>query len=127
MIDPKELRLNNAVMTPDERIGIIKEITDKKLKVLEGRRLFTLTWEELNPVIITHEILERCGFRLDLQPPLVNEDGSIRPPEGFIWKGNVKIYLRGDEIYSGSYYTNEYHKLQNLYFFSTLIELPYTP
>jgi len=126
MIDPKELRLNNAVIMPDDRVGTVKEIGEKKVRVMEEHTLYPLTPGELRPIIITHEILERCGFRLDLEPSLVNQDGSIRPPEGFIWKGNVKLYLRGDEIYSGSHYINEFHKLQNLYFFSTQIELPYT-
>lgn len=125
MIDPKEMRLNNAVILPNEWIGTVKEIGEEKLKVLEGSTRYPFQPGELRPVPITHELLEKCGFRLELEPSRVNEDGSIRPTEGFIWKGNTKLYLRGDEIFSGSYYIKEFHRLQNLYFFATQIELPY--
>lgn len=126
MIDPKELRLNNAVVIPGDRIGTVKEIGEKHIKVSDGDALYQFTPEELGPLIISHELLEKCGFRLELEPSLVNEDGSIRPAEGFIWKGNAKLYLKGDEIYSGTHYIKAFHKLQNLYFFSTEFELPYT-
>ena len=125
MIHPNELRLNNVVVIPNESIGVVKGIDEEQIIVLDRQTWYTLAPEQLRPLTITHELLEKCGFRFELESPLVNEDGSIQPPEGFIWKDKIKLYLRGDEIYASTYYTNHFHKLQNLYFFSTGRELTF--
>lgn len=125
MIHPSELRLNNAVIMPNESIGVVKGIDEEQIIVTNEETWYTLHPDQLRPVIITHELLEKCGFRLELESPLVNEDGSIQPPEGFIWKDKIKLYLRGDEVYMTTHYTSHFHKLQNLYFFSTGTELAF--
>ena len=123
MINPKELRIGSCVMHEDEFV-IVDSITDKgiNLYVTEKDRNVTfsvLKFEDLEPISLTPEILDKCGFELNysrnsyvmsdnIETGLNNEFQLDSSNDGFIPMVNNE-YSVGENI-------KFLHELQNKFF-----------
>lgn len=85
--------------------------------------------DEFEPIPLTPEILEKCGFVIDFSLRRTNailEDKNNRLLVCFFKNGRIDIVLNGNK--SRSIFTKKYpkfylHQLQNLYFDLTATEL----
>lgn len=115
MIDAKDLRIGNWV--------IYNAGFGKQMKIEKGEWLDFPQYYE--PIPITHEILEKCGF---LKLPSCYEEAEttdfyLRPL--YFDMANSSIKING--VYQQISFPEYLHDLQNLYFALTGEELNYKP
>ena len=125
MIDPKELRIGNWVhetVLGDCLVDGIRAMCANVHKPDNQHSHYTINGENLFPIPLTPEILEKCGFenngfyRSHSDPYM-----EISPSAtGFILSVNGSEYEIGETF-------NHLHQLQNLYFALTKAELNYQP
>jgi len=118
MIDKTHLRLGNYVMDEDS-VVMITELTSKHANHSQA---FNCPYDDLEPIPLTPEILEKCGFEK-------NEDGD----DGYYYdlSANGILFIEGDkkgycEVFLDmieEVRVRYLHQLQNLYFSLTGQEL----
>lgn len=115
MIKPNELRIGNIVLVQGKPVKITGIIHDN---IYFGSEFYVrVRLHQSEPIPLTPEILEKCGFKLDVE---VYEQAGFYP---CIIKNKMNEGWRMD---FGEYVTNELnylHQLQNLYFALTGTEL----
>lgn len=114
MILTVDLRIGNLI-TVTEVIHRIMGIVETKVYV-EGFRA-SIRQEKLEPIPLTHQILEIAGFKQREKTDLYDK----HPLEGFIYKlstNRVMIFHGGDNTLYHSLYTYMpfLHQLQNFYY-----------
>ena len=124
-----ELRIGNLVMDEKNRVvqihGIESNWNYVWLNHLNGSSIYCFEIERINPILLTPEILEKCGF--NIKSP--NKDGtfnywskeldaSIDCEDGNLFRYRIHEKLRTKNIVS-------LHQLQNLYYALTQTELTY--
>ena len=125
MIDPKELRIGNLFEVYDNLFNRVDAISAEKIRFKNSKGTFYIAPENINPIPLTPEILERCGFE--------DTSGGYRATGSEVVfskliNQSVKIDLweQWPTGYSLPYYGNKLeslHQLQNLYFALTGEEL----
>lgn len=148
-MDPKELRIGNyfhpmgyanntALMPYTGIIYMVGAISPFNIEVIEHNRPKNLSFKfsEVSPVVLTPDILNKCGFKIDENYELkAVADRYILP---VIISGSTKcelvaVHVRDEnEIYcfylvEGFWASNNFnklHELQNLYYILTGNELP---
>lgn len=120
-VDPKELRIGNWLFNPNTS----KEVAVTMIDIND----MDLRYKQYDPILITKEILVRCGFEYDeiekgnktelgmyknilMMLPTSNSKGWYAAPYGYPMSVHRTIYL---------------HQLQNLYFALVGEELNYNP
>lgn len=131
MIDAKDLRLNNIVQV-GEIIGKVDWIQKESISVTYFERQENLvngiiTHEEtLQPIPLTPEILEKCGFAIISNPNHTNSFLCYTPMMKLVLVPERKTITLRD--YSGVQRSITYlHDLQNLTYALTKQELEYKP
>src|SRR5687768_11711534 len=114
MISTLDLRIGNLI-TVAEAIYPITAITETKVHVKGFKG--SIKQEELHPIPLTHEILEKAGFKQRGKTDLYDK----LPLEGFIYKlhaNRVMIFHPGQNTlyHSLNSYIAFLHQLQNLYY-----------
>ena len=121
MIAANELRIGNWVMY-DNRLFQIEAIS-RSLPCLNTDEfgIGVVDWNNINPIPLTPEILEKCGF---------DRNCILKIYQGvnIEWSYGKEVWLtkEGEVIYEFEN-TQHLHQLQNLYFALTNEELNYTP
>lgn len=125
MIDPKQLRIGNYITFPIGLKGKLCEvlaINEKQVLIkTEIDRRAWLNFDYLEPIPLTQELLEKCGFEYDQ-----DDHGHYWTIDEFV------VELSGIE--EGIFKLEQYrtiittlHQLQNLYFAITGDELEIKP
>ena len=122
MIQANELRLTNLVLNPDDKICLIKEISQigtvvvNQLDFWRSDNAFGYSTNEIKPIPLTEEILLKCGF--------TNTGGYIsfyNGDFGLIWnEDHISLQVEGQWL---TLKVKSLHQLQNLYFALTQTEL----
>lgn len=116
MIQANELRIGNWY----DHNGSYRQVTPNTIEeVWEGERIY------VNPIPLTPEILEKCGFEPTTDMP---NEYFIRLSNGIdkliVCNGKVTVVIFGSRILTSWYnHVNSLHQLQNLYFALTGKEL----
>lgn len=64
MIDARELRIGNLIYGVSDRIETIVKITDGgKITTYKANGIYENDIDDLSPIPLTPEILEKCGFK----------------------------------------------------------------
>lgn len=129
MINPKELRIKNLVIHKGSfknigQIGIGHVTLNQKNEDIDN--LFVYKYSDINPIPLTHEILEKAGFVYDE----TNEEYTIGGIDFdandqdiektfILWSDNKEDF----ECYFSDIPIKSLHQLQNLYFALTGEEL----
>ena len=118
-MEAKQLRIGNYAFTyKPEMFGIIKAISANETVYLEVGSISypNLPANKLMPILLTPEILEKCGFIKD-------EDGCMLFGEIFYWlnAGILQIAMGYTPLINAP--CKYIHQLQNLYFSLTGEEL----
>jgi hypothetical protein len=107
MIKANELRIGNLVMDDDDSHDVfnVEEITKGKSET-ENMWFINGRWsEDVLPIPLTHEILEKCGFE---------KEEDYYSYEGFkLWYNDYNFYHMNSEMLI---HVDYLHQLQNLYF-----------
>ena len=132
-MDANELRVDNwitDVYAPEGKMFQVKEI--HKIRCIYGNALLVSKYENLKPIVLSPEILEKCGFELNRNNELsieINDIAShlelMRGVDGFYYPSFTQT-PQGDEertVYFNR--INSLHQLQNLYFSLCGEELTY--
>jgi hypothetical protein len=130
MINTNELRIRNFLNWESEHAGggfsevIAISKLGYKIKSIHGFQPTLDEYDQVNPIPLTPEWLERCGFKDDggnmWSGPEIENDDSI---EYFtIKKKNAGFYFYGSEWTHGKPFLYV-HQFQNLYFALTGEEL----
>lgn len=128
MLDPKELRIGNLLYP--NHIFDLENTPLLGYSICAGHIAYSK--EKLNfdwkPILLTPEILEKCGFESDNNGWKANISETM-----FLWWGELECIMRmcsSETIYSYPIYLKEpvyhfqfLHQLQNLYFSLTGTEL----
>lgn len=122
MIQPNELRIGNWVKDERGRLVTIHGIESNWnyvwLNHLNGHGIYCLEKERIEPIPLTPEVLEKCGFFEYISYYLKS---GVRITK-FLQHGGVDFAYTGDSIYTE---VKHLHQLQNLYFALTGEELEY--
>ena len=126
MIAANELRIGNWVMY-DNRLFQIEAIS-RSLPCLNTDEfgIGVVDWNNINPIPLTPEILEKCGF---VKPSKNDNHGGLLVSIGNDVSIRLKPLISGEGYYwdnfNGAYKViiNHLHQLQNLYFALTNSEL----
>jgi len=114
MINANELRIGNWILDPAYKLPMCLDVDN--MEVLLGARHFN----DLDPIPLTPEVLEKCGFK--------NEEGW---QTSWYFNNAVPINIHLGKIYyndmSRFFEITSLHQLQNLYFALTGNELDYKP
>lgn len=121
MINPKELRIGNLVKVVNHNL-IISGITDSF--VTFQRKLNcsveSADIESLDPILLTHEILEKVGFSYYHTHPTLSEWFIHDNPNML----GAIVFEDGKYVYEGyEYEIQSVHQLQNLFYAITGEEL----
>ena len=134
MIDASELRIGNWVNHKDI-YSYRNEMLGKEFYFQwESRDWYalgecTISLEDINPIPLTEEILEKCGF--DMNPDWNNYDGCVAVLDlGYLYIG--KGVMGGITLFQNNHFSTgvniDYlHQLQNLIYAITQTELNYQP
>lgn len=131
MINAQELRIGNWVEANSPMMQV-KEITEHTVGLyMPGSEAdpFLYDIDEINPMPLSPEILEKCGFHWSIYhqafhfgDTAMNEFYDLNEcyPKGY----QLSTFKKSQLIGKGIFYL---HQLQNIYFALTGEELPYTP
>jgi hypothetical protein len=128
MIDAKELRVGNCVMDGAGRIMVVENIQDRSInRLIDGDGVSgSYSLEGLQPMPLTPEILEKCGFDI---PAFIRDisDGFFLTTDKML---GFRLQLEKDYKHIGyvceSLKLNHIaylHQLQNLYYALTGTEI----
>jgi hypothetical protein len=121
MIDVKELRVGNFAYN-DGEIIVIDAISRSKNEIYIETNPFPIDLEDVQPIPLTSEILEACGFEKGFKD-FNNQTISVDLKHKEIGLSGVDACTNGDTFWVGN--TEYLHQLQNVYFFSTGQELTF--
>lgn len=129
MIQSNELRIGNWVMY-DNRLFQIEAIS-RSLPCLNTDEfgIGVVDWNNINPIPLTPEILEKCGLKngnSELDRNVFYSTNKHLAQFSVNISGSFGIYV-GVFIALRSVHLEYLHQLQNLYFALTNTELNYTP
>lgn len=129
MIAANELRIGNWVMY-DNRLFQIEAIS-RSLPCLNTDEfgIGVVDWNNINPIPLTPEILEKCGLKngnSELDRNVFYSTNKHLAQFSVNISGSFGIYV-GVFIALRSVHLEYLHQLQNLYFALTNTELNYTP
>ena len=129
MIQSNELRIGNWVMY-DNRLFQIEAIS-RSLPCLNTDEfgIGVVDWNNINPIPLTPEILEKCGLKngnSELDRNVFYSTNKHLAQFSVNISGSFGIYV-GVFIALRSVHLEYLHQLQNLYFALTNEELNYTP
>ena len=129
MIKANELRIGNWVMY-DNRLFQIEAIS-RSLPCLNTDEfgIGVVDWNNINPIPLTPEILEKCGLKngnSELDRNVFYSTNKHLAQFSVNISGSFGIYV-GVFIALRSVHLEYLHQLQNLYFALTNTELNYTP
>lgn len=113
MINPKELRTGNLVKREDQ-IRVVDQIGNGliTLNPIEGITLDVCQDSELNPIPLTHEILEKAGFSYHHTNPTVSEWFIHDNPNML----GAIVFEDDKYVYEGyKHEIKSVHQLQNLF------------
>lgn len=132
MIDPKEIRLNNFIKNKHGNFERVVEVTNIYIiaSLIQNNPNFNIghkyRLEQLYPIELTPEILEKCGFAIISNPNHTNSFLCYTPMMKLVLVPERKTITLRD--YSGVQRSIQYlHELQNIHFALTSDELKYTP
>lgn len=129
MIDAKELRIGNLVKYKSHNFCYVDAICDypneiyKKVSIKGEHLGAELPFVDIEPIPLTTQILEKCGFNLQPQKMSIYVNGRIK-----LWLGSngVIAYLMHEDKNESFWISNpvqNLHQLQNLYYCLTGTEL----
>ena len=130
MIQQNELRLKNWVQTFSPRNEIV-QIVDLSTNICKAGEYLN-DYENIHPIVLSTEILEKCGFELNRNNELsieINDIAShleLMSGTGGFYYPSFTQTPQGDEertVYFNR--INSLHQLQNLYYALTGEELTY--
>lgn len=116
----QDLRIGNWVEEPVLGLVKVHELLNSFAGLMKETTLFSINYENINPILITEEILLKCGFDLIgtsyfiKSLPIIYFSKPYVEAEHLLGKANC-----GDKLTSVKYL----HQLQNLYFALTGQEL----
>lgn len=115
MIKANELRIGNWVFQENRHV----QLNEDDLEVLFAAR----NYEDYNPIQLTPEILEKCGFKMDSGADFTHTDSGLK-----LFSGHHEFNYWGSTHNAKDFDTSiKYlHQLQNLYFALTGEELKVT-
>lgn len=117
--DPKEIHFRDVVIEIRERVVLLKSL------VCDG---IYCSYDELIPIPLTPEILEKCGF-IDRSGTLANRLGfglTLFERLEIVWyvqDGYIRYQTKGQGFTHTFEHIKYLHQLQNLYFILTNKEL----
>lgn len=117
-----ELRVGNWVNTPEGVYQVIDVLCDSVNTIAQ----YSLPYDWIDPIPLTPEILEKCGFEL---LPFRQAACQLKRLRIWIGTGSCLSYLKYEDI-DDSVYIGELkhlHQLQNLFHALTGEELNYQP
>jgi hypothetical protein len=117
MIKVNELRIGNRVYCEGREI-IVDAISEEKIRFKNTKGTFYVDPENINPISLTTEKLENCGFKLD-------GGGKFELNNVEIWNINNKLNCALNPYLWVTLYS--LHQLQNLYFALTGKKLVFHP
>jgi hypothetical protein len=126
---PNELRIGNYISDIHSESGMWKIVSLGERIVKYGNykpNIYTSGYENLRPILLTTEILEKCGFEKEYQSEWTIKYSLIKDGRfGFDWN---KSFDWRSRFYAEHFnHIKHLHQLQNLYYALTGEELNYQP
>jgi hypothetical protein len=128
MIDPKELRIGNWVLTRGGKMEL-GNVYPVKLERINKQNLHLY-----NPIPLTPEILGKCGFLklcsdeyMVLPYFTLKKDSVVGTADDEVFLQEWYLYLGTEKEELNQYECKYLHQLQNFVFFMTGQELEFTP
>lgn len=121
MIKANELRRGNWILF-DKEPDIVTDISEN---MIGGRSFYRFYLDRIDPIPLTPEILEACGFESDGEGFLSGDFGQPMyfRMKVFIIYGKIKWLINRTSAVE----ITSLHQFQNLYFALTGTELKYSP
>src|SRR5574338_1717109 len=130
MIKASELRVGNIVLykQDNDELPVLKIDGDKKtdcLDLLLGLNM-ELNEQDIDPIPLTPEWPEQCGFKIETIPDSVDDEGDIIKGYTHWTNGSFCFHFSNGKV-EGREHIQYLHLLQNWYFFSIGEELTINP